>query len=330
MSANGKSTVLAKLIEWDGSNVILEREDGRRITVSINKLSSQDRDYLLSLTGNPIIGDGSERKQSATTAAEIEDEAKTMPTAKQALLIYQFHLSGAKLTDSERRAAEARRDHWKELAEKGYQRLGDQWMPGEEAEAQRKKARDKFDYAYEMLRLGNGELSEKALREASRLDPDNIQADFLMGLVYSLVVDNDKKAVRHFEECLKRDPNNVGAMNNLAICCFYEKEYTAAVRYWLQSVEISPETPALAQNIGSLISITSRSNRIRIPQRRMEELSAAYEALITQHGQSRPNAIGFVYLPPTGLSTDKKSGKQSSGRQLVVVGSGTGFVIAPD
>jgi S1-C subfamily serine protease len=61
----------------------------------------------------------------------------------------------------------------------------------------------------------------------------------------------------------------------------------------------------------------------------MELLSEAYEALISEHGQKRPAKIGFVYLPPTGLDSGEEGDKATGGKQLVVVGSGSGFVIAP-
>jgi tetratricopeptide (TPR) repeat protein len=245
-SANGSFSISATMVEVDGSMVVLKKGDGSTVRVPIDKLSSADHVYVQSQTSSPSA-DGGAKADAVTTAAGVEAEAEKMTTAKQAVLIYQFHLSSDVLTGSERRAAEKRRDHWKDLAEKDYERLGEKWMTPEEAEALREKAQDKINYGYEMLRLGNGELSEKALREASKLAPDNVQAEFLMGLVYSVVVDDDKKAIRHFQECLERDPTNVGALNNLAICQYYQRNYNGAVASWLKAVEISPETPALGQ-----------------------------------------------------------------------------------
>jgi Tfp pilus assembly protein PilF len=103
------------------------------------------------------------------------------------------------------------------------------------------------------LRLANGDLARKALEEASKLDPDSIQADFLMGVVYSAIANNDKKAQLHFEKCLKREPGNVSVLNNLAITLVFQKKYGQAVQYWKTAATNSPKFKGLSQNIGSLI-----------------------------------------------------------------------------
>ena len=53
--------------------------------------------------------------------------------------------------------------------------------------------------------------------EASKADPHEIQADFLLGLGYALVARDAKNAKRHFAECVKRSPAHISAPNNLAL-----------------------------------------------------------------------------------------------------------------
>jgi len=96
-------------------------------------------------------------------------------------------------------------------------RLGKQWMAKSEADKIHKQAEAKIEHAVELLRLRNEPLAQQSLEEASKLDPDSIQADFLMGVVYGAISKNDKKAQAHFEKCLKREPGNVSVLNNLAV-----------------------------------------------------------------------------------------------------------------
>ena len=324
-SADGSQAVEAVLIRQGNGNVQLKKSNGKTVTVPIRKLCSADQAYLRTLevaTGG-VDSDGSLRP---TTAEDVEQEASRARTAKEALLVYQFHLANDGLSDVEKARTEANRYQWKRLAEKGYERVGSEWMSGEDAKAQRDAAKDKLEFGYKMLRSGNGALSEKALREASELDPDSIDADFLMGIVYATIVRDYNKAIANFKECVSRQPNNVGIWNNLALCYYRRGDYSNAARSWLKAVELSPTTPALGQNVGSFVQMTSRSSKKRIRDRELsDELHTAYEKLITKHGHEPPERYGFVYMPPAGL----KIGDEDGASELVVVGSGSGFVIAP-
>ena len=74
-------------------------------------------------------------------------------------------------------------------------------------------------------------------------------------IVYGAVADNDRKAQQHFEKCLKREPDNVSVLNNLAVTLVFQKKYREAARYWKTAATNAPKMPALSQNIGSLITM---------------------------------------------------------------------------
>ncbi len=151
-----------------------------------------------------------------------------------------------------------------------------------------------------------------------------MQANFLIGIVYGLMVNNDRAALKHFSECVDREPRNVGALNNLAISQLFCRQFTSAAQTWRRAAEISPETPELAQNIGSMLSAMD-GRSARLPRREMEALSDAYTKLLLEEHHERPNVRKFVYLPPEGISLG--SGKES--KRSILMGSGSGFVVAP-
>lgn len=330
-SAKGNHKIEAALVEVVGDSVKLRRADGQEITVPLAQLSAADREYVKSLEGDDIgsdLPDGEGSKKKIVTAAELEAEVAELKSAKQIVMVYKFHLAADDLPPHERKKAEERMAHWQEMAEKGFERIGKTWLSGEEAEKLRTQVKEKITLGYEQLRLGNADRSRKLLEEASKLDPDNINADFIMGMVYSLIADNDAKAIKHFKICLQREPSNVGVLNNLAICYFYEKDYNRAADAWMKAVNISPDTPALGQNLGSLITLASNDRRVKIAKRRLDEVSEAYEKLITKHGHAPPAKVTFVWLPPAGFQTEEEK-KADGKKQQIVMGSGTGFVIAP-
>ncbi len=130
----------------------------------------------------------------------------------------------------------------------------------------------------------------KSLEEASRLDPDSIQADFLMGIVYGTISKNDKKAQVHFEKCLKREPGNVSALNNLAVSLANQKKYPEAARHWKTAAASAPNMRELSQNIGSLITMAG-TKQAKLPPRTLQDLSQIYDELITKHGNPRPSQM---------------------------------------
>lgn len=202
-------------------------------------------------------------------------------------------------------------------------------MTKTEADKVRKQAEGKIEQAVEYLRLANGDLARKNLEEASRLDPDSIQADFLMGVVYGAIANNDKKAQLHFEKCLRREPDNVSVLNNLAVTLVFQKKYPQAAQHWKTAATNAPKMKALSQNIGSLITMAG-TGQFKVPPKTLQDLSQVYDELITTHGNPRPTDIGFVFTPPYGTSWGNSKGESSGGKkESVIVSSGSGFVIAP-
>jgi S1-C subfamily serine protease len=333
-SATGVYTVEAELMQLknDGT-VVLKKKNGSVIEVPISKLSAVDRAYLRSQSGG-VPGEAIAKPappDPPKTPEAVEEEAGQCRTAKEAVLVYTFYLSKPNLTPQQRAAAQASLESWKKKAVENQVRLGDQWLTKEEAEKIREEADAKIEHAMELLRLGNGEMSRRTLEEASKLDPDSIKADFMMGVVYGLIADNDKKAQYHFERCLKRDPTNVSVLNNLAVSLVFQRKFGPAAQHWKTAAATTPKMTALTQNIGSLIAMAG-ANRIRLPEKIQQELGGLYEELVTTHGNPRPTEIGFVYTPPYGSDWDSEKGRSGGAnekKESVIVSSGSGFVVHP-
>ena len=267
-SKTGTYSAEAEMVELKGDgNVSLKRKDGRVIDVPLDRLSTADQEYVRQQSGlKDAAGGGAASAGPAKTPEQIESEALDCHTAKEAVLIYKFYLAQSNLTALQRAAAETQLKVWEQKVKDDQVRLGKTWMKKSEADKLRKQADAKIEHGMEMLRLGNGELAQKSLQEASQLDPDSIQADFLMGVVWGAIVDNDRKAQQCFQRCLKREPDNVSVQNNLAISLMAQKKYGAAAELWKAAAASAPKMPALSQNIGSLITLAG-VGRYRVPKR---------------------------------------------------------------
>ncbi|HEX3602148.1 MAG TPA: trypsin-like peptidase domain-containing protein, partial [Lacipirellulaceae bacterium] len=275
--------------------------------------------------------DGGQKKSDAAAAKtvdEVEAEAAACRTAKQAVLIYKFYLASSNLPADKREAASANMKEWEKKAAEDQVRLGKQWMTKDEADKIHKQARAKVEQAMEALHLNNGDLARKTLEDASRLDPDSIQADFMMGIVYGAIAKNDKKAEICFEKCLKREPDNVSVLNNLAVTMAMQKKYHEAAMNWKTAASSAPKMPGLTQNIGNVIALAG-SGKMKVPDKTLQELNEVYDDLVVKHGNPRPTEGGFVFTPPYGAEWNKNGGESSGKKDSVIVSSGSGFVIAP-
>jgi|SRR5580658_3401829 tetratricopeptide (TPR) repeat protein len=68
-----------------------------------------------------------------------------------------------------------------------------------------------------------------------------------MGIAYQMLFD-EKNAVRCYKECLRRDPYNPHALNNLATIEDEQGNYGAAERLYRQAIELSPGSARLIRN----------------------------------------------------------------------------------
>lgn len=327
-STSGSYTVEAEFIELkDDGTVVLKTQAGKTIEVSLAKLSTADQEFARSQGSKKMPAPAA--PEPLKSPDDIESEAAKSRTAKDAVLVYKFYLAKPNLTPDQRAAAEARLKEWKKRAGDDLVRIGRQWVSKAEAEKIRRQAEAKIAQAVEYLRLKNEQLAEKTLEEASRMDPDSIQADFLMGVVYG-TSKNDKKAQQHFEKCLKREPGNASVMNNLAVSLAGQKKFSEAARHWKAAAAKAPKMPALSQNIGSLITL-SGTKQAKLPQKTLDDLSQLYDELINTHKNPRPSQVAFVYTPPYGaeFGGDRRSGEGAPRGDSVVVSSGSGFVVHP-
>ena len=327
-SASGNHKTDAEFVDLtDDGLVVLKTSEGKTIEVPLSKLSDGDQEFARKReSAKPRAASDSGKK----SPEQVEAEAQQCRTAKEATVLYKFYLLRKDLTATERAAAEAKQAEWKKKADGDQVRLGRQWMPKSEADKLRKQAQAKIEHAVELLRLRNEELAEQSLEEASKLDPESIQAEFLLGVVYGAISRNDKKAQIHFEKCLKREPGNVSVLNNLAVSLANQKKYPDAARYWKTAAANAPKMRELSQNIGSLITLVG-TKQAKLPPKTLQDLSELYEEMVTKHGSPRPSQIAFVYAPPYGSKLPGERGGSDRGPsgESVVLSSGSGFVVSP-
>ena len=209
-------------------------------------------------------------------------------------------------------------------------RVGLRWLEPAEANDLKRQARQLTEEALRLLEVGQDKAAIDKCVQASKLDPDAILADFLLGLGYALVSCDAKGANRHFAECIRRDPRHVSALNNLALSEVRLREYTQALAHWQTALEVAPAAPEVIQNLGRLLHLANQG-RVPLPtgvQRRFSDLYAA--AAVSADAKEFNSRVGWLYMGYYApLGEQSVSGKDAKNK-LIIIGSGTGFVVHPE
>jgi len=215
---------------------------------------------------------------------QLEADAQSCRTAAEAVQVYKIFLANPKVPADVRKAAEKKLAQWLVMEEGKQRRLGKRWVSEEEYESISKKADQMVRHSYQLFKLGNRDLAKKELISASRLNPESGRADFVMGFIYSIVADNDLKAVVHFSEVVKREPNNAYAYNNLAVSEVFLKRYAAAAKHFRRALEIMPDLQPVADNIAVAIGMDGMVRQRQIPDDQANEFNDLYrKALYELH-----------------------------------------------
>ena len=265
--------------------------------------------------------------------SELERKARRADSAKESLALYDEFIGRAELTEKQADRVDSRRKIWKERADEGLVRLGPKWVTEKDAEAAAKEADILISRAWELIRVRNYREAGKLFQQASAIDQNGIRADFVLGLLNSLPYtsfNSPKLAEKHFRAVLARAPDHIAALNNLALAEVKLRKFPSALNHWRKTVELSPKTPEITQNIGRVISEASIG---KLPTSRTEltRFSGLYsETIVSGKGHPSDPKTGWLYMPLILPKKEKKREvvkRNNTSGHLQVYGSGTGFVI---
>jgi hypothetical protein len=104
--------------------------------------------------------------------------------------------------------------------------------------------------AWGLIGRGDHEPGRQRLQEARRQYRDDPRADFSLGLLDALQDRDWASAEKRFADCVRRNPENVPSLNNLALAQVHNKHESEGVKRWKAIVEQEGATPEIVQNLG--------------------------------------------------------------------------------
>ncbi|HTQ39173.1 MAG TPA: trypsin-like peptidase domain-containing protein [Pirellulales bacterium] len=236
-------------------------------------------------------------KTPAMVAALVDHEAQRCRSAKDALLIYKLFLADKTVPDEVKVRARTEASLLDDPAAKDCVRLGTKWVSREEAQTAQAQAETLVQQSIDLLTANNAKIAKETLEKASHADPNSVRADFMLGIMYALVGRNYLEARSHFMECVRREPQNVCTLNNLALVEIMLNEHESALGRLRDAIKIDPSTPELAHNIRKVLA-ESGSKNLTLSASVESSFSELYGELAKSSATEESNSHGWLYMPP--------------------------------
>ncbi len=148
---------------------------------------------------------------------------------------------------------------------------------------------DRGDYEAGRLRLS------EAQRLAARSDREDIRAEFSLGLASAVVAHDWPAAERHFGECLKRHPEDVATLNNLALARLRVHRRSESLKLWESALAEGSAPEEIVQNLGRLLHLI-RAGRERAAPADVKTIEKMYADAAVGAGRSFQPQTGFRYM----------------------------------
>jgi S1-C subfamily serine protease len=299
---------------------IFQLPDKTRIELPLAALSDGDREAIRraveakpeSAPGGALTIRGPLGRSVTLAVPEVlkavETDAVWCSTAADAVLVYQLFLAGDALSAAERAAAEKRLAEWQKLASEKRVRQGEAWVTPEQRAAVCREVESAIRKALQTLKLGNTKLFEDELEKASRLDPEDGRAEFILGLGWAMSPGGAPKAIEHFGEAARRAPEDPWVFTNLAACEFVAGRFGSLPARYRQAFDHATDGRLVTANLGAMLAAVAATRSNKMPERTVRELNDLYHR-VTQATGVKPGegaagsaGPGIAYASPYGAA----------------------------
>lgn len=344
----GKFHIEAELVVVDNTQVTLQEKNGKRTVVPLARLSEADRKIALAaggLNGGAIVGDKRDAAKlaatgdsaSAATFAQLNELIGQQRRAVIVLSLLEGFLAADGIPLAEKKQAQDVLPEWRSLAARDALRVGKNWITPAEHQQMKDNEKRLLKEAHRLIDIKNDQLARDKFREASQVNPQEVRADFYLGLLNALVAHYPLDAQRHFKECVDRllededlligarKANLVAALNNLAVIQVRQSNHRSAIANWRRALRLEPFTPELVQNLGRMAKL-AQLGEVRIGKPIRDAAGELYAEITVQHSLARfDDSVGWLFIPY--IDTVDGSMDSDGDEELVPIGACTGFSV---
>lgn len=263
--------------------------------------------------------------------AKLEEQAQKCKMAGECVSLYRIFLADSSIKVLERKFAEIKLAEWQKLADSDSVRVGKKWMSKDEEKALRTEADELVKQGLVLLQNGNPKQADELLTKASKIYPEHMSSVFLLALG-ALMNDNFVGAEKQFTEMLKRAPNNIAILNNLAVAEALNGKGDRSYKHLQQAADLDPNYGATLQNLGALVYTMENTKRSKKPMTvsaaTKDKAAKTFAKLRTTSKAGYNPAMLWAFDFKFKRAEADSSQQEEQGETERVIGNGTGFVIA--
>jgi tetratricopeptide (TPR) repeat protein len=370
-SDDGAFTIEAELLSFDGKIVELRSDDGRQLKVPVARLSAADQEFILRefpvVAGAAVAAGVAGAMPSAPPAdyhgaaiairvaaaqqrpadstqqlmLKLQRAAQSCRRAVEALQLYKAYLAASKLPADAKLSLDVEIERWRQLASQRAERFGNDWLDEQKRTAAQQSAAELVNSAMGKVRSSaqaDREAARAALKSASDMDPTSTTAGIATGLVYAVAARNYELAHAQLVEALRRKPDDLAALNNLAIVELRLGRRISALSRWQKASRISPFSGVVVHNLQRLLGEVE-SQVIGVQPQEMTAIQALAKTLQDAEVADPFSHRGWLYLAPLEGSSAREerqadnrlrsNDSADSSESTVVCAEASGFVVAP-
>lgn len=145
------------------------------------------------------------------------------------------------------------RQRWKERADQGLVRLGDQWVTPQRRTELQIEATSQAAEARQLIKLGQMAEARELLTQALRTDPKNVTALYLKGLL-DYQQNELSSARRALETAQAQLEDHAATLNNLAIIAWRQNRTGDALALYDRAMAAAPENELILQNVAEALN----------------------------------------------------------------------------
>lgn len=263
--------------------------------------------------------------------------------ARDAFALFEVFSKSFEFDDNQRQQVEKELAAWKQRAEQDLYRLGTKWVSKNAVEEAAVKGESILQQADEALAKRQYAEAVKLYEEASRVDPNNVRADYTLGLMYSLPFAGDyqvDKSLNHFTKVDTKSPNFAAAHNSLGITYAKQGKFTNAISHFENAADLQMYCPEVIQNLGRMRHL---AELLRVDSRSLARCQELYDKLIAEEkGEPFRADVGWLHMMPVfsseerGVDLNQAAGArnlnapQDSQSDLTPANYATAFLVAPE
>lgn len=272
---------------------VVELKDGTTLTGDVKR---EDRRWLITLqdgtvrrisaddvksvnvsgaTSRPVI----EATQASLNALHRQVESTTQPS--EAISKYDKFLA----RPSEPAIMEQAREElavWVDRRDRKLVRIGDNWLTPEQVRESRQRIMPRIDEARQLLDEGRISRAEQIIEEVLAIDPANISAMYLKGIVHF-----EKRqfpiARQSFEQVRNALPDHPATWNNIGVILFEQNQETPGLAAYEKALAYGANEPKILDNVAeALASLSDDERRSTVAKRVMQRFQEADKAVAAE------------------------------------------------